>query len=224
VSGNFWLRFETGVAVAELCIPDPTERDDLAAFVARAVRLDRDAMVRLRDGDGRVHAWVDTPFDTLVTRSVRGVVRPGDITVRSTDLLSAVAVVGAAVSDPGPAQDALWRCALPPEQGWYAVDQVPAGVLAELTDQGAAVARDNPGPHGSPPAALLDQKVITVSGAGFEVGVPLRCLFALSGMGFVGTSGVSETVRVSATDSWLRLDARYGAVLRRRHAALALLV
>jgi hypothetical protein len=70
----------------------------------------------------------------------------------------------------------------------------------------------------------LDQKVITVSGAGFEVGVPLRCLFALSGMGFVGTSSVSETVRVSATDSWLRLDARYGAVLRRRHAALPLLV
>jgi hypothetical protein len=210
--------------VAELCIPDPTERDDLGAFVARAARLDRDAMVRLRDGGGRVHAWVDTPFDALVTRSVRGVVRPADITVRSRDLLAAVAVVGAAVSDPGPAQDALWRCALPPEQGWCAVDQVPADVLAGLTDQGAAVARDNPGPHGSPPAALLDQKVITVSGAGFEVGVPLRCLFALSGMGFVGISGVSETVRVSATDSWLRLDARYGAVLRRRHAALALLI
>jgi hypothetical protein len=171
-----------------------------------------------------VHAWVDTPFDTLVTRSVRGVVRPGDITVRSTDLLVAVAAVGAAVSDPGPAQDALWRCALPPEQGWHAVDQVPADVLAELTDQGAAIARHNRDPRGSPPAALLDQKVITVSGAGFEVGVPLRCLFALSGMGFVGTSSVSETVRVSATDSWLRLDARYGAVLRRRHAALPLLV
>lgn len=210
--------------MAELCIPDSTERDDLAAFVARAVRLDRDAMVRLRDGHGRVHAWVDTPFDTLVTRSVRGVVRPGDITVRSTDLLAAVAAVGAAVSDPGPAQDALWRCALPPEQGWHAVDQVPADVLAELTDQGAAIARHNRDPRGSPPAALLDQKVITVSGAGFEVGVPLRCLFALSGMGFVGTSSVSETVRVSATDSWLRLDARYGAVLRRRHAALPLLV
>ncbi|MFN2477960.1 MAG: hypothetical protein ABR615_02150 [Pseudonocardiaceae bacterium] len=210
--------------MAELCIPDTTERNDLGAFVARAVWLDRDAMVRLRDVDGRVHAWVDTPFDTLVTRSVRGLVRPGDIMVRSTDLLVAVAVVGAAVSDPGQVQDALWRCTLPPEKGWHAVDQVPADVLADLTDQGAAVARHNPGLHGTPPAALLDQKVITVSGAGFEVGVPLRCLFALSGMGFVGTSAVSETVRVSATDSWLRLDARYGAVLRRRHAALPLLV
>jgi hypothetical protein len=214
------------VAVTELRIPDRAERDDLGAFVARAVRLDRDVIVRLRDGDGQVHAWVDTPFDTLVTRSVRGTVRPGDISVGGTDLLAAVTVVGAAVSDPGREQDALWRCALPPERGWYAVDQVPADVLADLTVQGAAVARDNPGPHGSPPAALLDQKVITVSGAGFEVGVPLRCLFALSGMGFVGPLGASasETVRVSATDSWLRLDARYGAVLRRRHAALPLFV
>jgi hypothetical protein len=210
--------------VAELYIADSAERDDLGAFVARAVRLDCDAFVRLRDGSGRVHAWVNTPFDALVTRSVRGAVRPGDLTVGSTDLLAAVAVVGGAVVDPGRAQDALWRCALPPERGWCEVDHVPAEVLADLTDQGAAVASHNPGPHGAPPTALLDQKVITVSGAGFDVGVPLRCLFALSGMGFVGTHAASETVRVSATDSWLRLDARYGAVLRRRHALLPLLV
>ncbi len=210
--------------MAELQIPDRVERDDLGAFVARAVRLDGDALVRLRSGDARVHAWVVTPFDTLVTRSVRGAVRPGDLTVRGSDLLAAVAVVGAAAVDPGQALDTLWRSALPPEQGWCEVDRVPAEVFAGLADQGAAVARDNPGPHGSPPAALLDQKVITVSGAGFDVGVPLRCLFALSGMGFVGGHTVAETVRVSATDSWLRLDARYGAVLRRRHALLPLLV
>jgi len=54
--------------------------------------------------------------------------------------------------------------------------------------------------------------------------VPLRCLFALSGMGFVGGHAAGETVRVSATDSWLRLDARYGAILRRRHSLLPLLV
>jgi hypothetical protein len=210
--------------MAELYVPDPVERDDLGAFVARAVRLDGNAVVRLRGGRGRVHAWVDTPFDALVTRSVRGAVRPGDLTIAGRDLLAAVAVAGAAVVDPGRAQDALWCCALPPERGWREVDQVPAEVLADLADQGAAVARDHPGPHGSPPAALLDQKVITVSGAGLDVGVPLRCLFALSGMGFVGDYAVADTVRVSATDSWLRLDARYGAVLRRRHAPLPLFV
>ncbi|MGH3771067.1 MAG: hypothetical protein ACRDRW_06690 [Pseudonocardiaceae bacterium] len=210
--------------MAQLWIPDRVERDDLSAFVARALRLDRDAIVRLRGGNGQVHAWVDTPFDTLVTRSVRGAVWPGDLTVGGSGLLAAVAVDGAAVLDPGPAKDELWRCALPPERGWREVDQVPAEVLASLTDQGAAVARHNPGPHGSPSSALLDQKVITISGAGFDVGVPLRCLFALAGMGFVGTHAAAETVRVSATDSWLRLDARYGAVLRRRHALLPLLV
>ncbi|MGH3764707.1 MAG: hypothetical protein ACRDS0_14570 [Pseudonocardiaceae bacterium] len=207
--------------MAELCIPDPVERDDLGVFVARAVRLDSEALVRLRSGGGHLHAWVDTPFDALVTRSVRGEIRPADLTIRGANLLSAVAVGADTAVDPGGAQDVRWRCTLPPEQGWREVDQVPAEVLAGLTDQGVAVARDNPGP---PSPALLDQKVITVSGAGFDVGVPLRCLFALSGMGFVGKHAAAETVRVWATDSWLRLDARYGAVLRRRHALLPLFV
>jgi len=36
--------------------------------------------------------------------------------------------------------------------------------------------------------------LITVSGAGFDVGVSLRCLFALSGMGFTGTHAAAEDV------------------------------
>ena len=46
------------------------------------------------------------------------------------------------------------------------------------------------------------------------------CLFALSGMGFLG----GDDVRITATDSWLRIDARFGAVVRRRHSMLPLLV
>lgn len=208
----------------ELQIFDPAERDDLGAFVARAVRLDGESLVRLRAGEARVDAWVATPFDTLVTRSARGTVAPSDTTVRGSDLLAALAVVRGAVVDPGQPCDALWRTELPPPQGWKEVDQVPAELLSDLADRGASVARENPGPHGTPPASLLDQKVITVSGSGFDVGVPLRCLFALSGMGFLGSHEEGETVRVSATDSWLRLDARYGAALRRRYSLLPLLV
>ena len=52
--------------------------------------------------------------------------------------------------------------------------------------------------------------------------VPLRVLFALSGMGFLGVDG--GAVRVAATGSWLRLDARFGGVVRRRITALPLLV
>ncbi|MDQ3827306.1 MAG: hypothetical protein M3325_16885 [Actinomycetota bacterium] len=210
--------------MTELCIPNPEERADLGVFVARAVRLDSEALVRLRAASGRLQAWVDTPFDALVTRSMHGSLRPGDLTIKGTDLFAALAAVGDTVIDPGRAQDVLWGCALPPERGWRSVDQVPAEVLADLASQGTAVAKTNPDPRGRPPSELLDQKVIIVSGAGLDVGVPLRCLFALSGMGFVGNPTSAETVRVWATDSWLRLDARYGAVLRRRHALLPLLV
>jgi hypothetical protein len=110
------------------------------------------------------------------------------------------------------------------------VDAVPAAELEALTERGLVVARENAGPLG-PPASLLDQTVLTVTGEtsgsaekAAPVKVPLRCLFALSGMGFIGADAAGETVRVSATASWLRLDARYGAVVRRRLTALPLLL
>jgi len=110
---------------------------------------------------------------------------------------------------------------LPPESGWSPVDDVPTAEIEALAERGLALARENAGPLG-PPASLLDQPVLTVSApAGPTVKVPLRCLFALSGMGFLGgdrADGADDggSVRVSATGAWLRLDARYGAVVRRR--------
>jgi len=211
--------------VPELVVPDAAERDDLGAFMARAVRLDQAAAVRLRQraGGGRVDIWVSTPFDTLVTRSVTGSITPSDLTVSGSELLAALAVVGGERVDPGMPRDLMWRSALPPTEGWRYVDQVPASLLGELTDRGVTLAREHTGPQGTPPAPLLDQTVLTVSGAGLDVKVPLRCLFALSGMGFVAGTA-DEPVKVSATDAWLRMDARYGAVVRRRHALLPLLV
>lgn len=208
-----------------LFVPDPADRDDLGAFVARSVRLDQQAMVRLRGRpDGVVEAWVDTPFDVLATRSVPGEVRPADVTVSGNELLAALAVVGGEQLDPGPPRDLFWRAALPPAAGWQVVDELPVRVVSELADRGLEVARRNPGPRGSAPTSLLDQHVLTVSGGGLDVPVPMRCLFTLSGMGFLTAEDDAETVRVTATDSWLRLDARFGAVLRRRHALLPLLV
>ncbi|MEJ2857795.1 MULTISPECIES: hypothetical protein [unclassified Saccharothrix] len=206
----------------ELVLADPSERDDLGAFVARAVRLDAQSVVRLRNrsaGD-LLDAWVATPFDTLATRTVSGRVTPGDVTVSGTDLLTGLAVVRSDTIDPGAPKDLMWRSALPPAEGWQQVDRLPGAVVSELAEQGVAVARENTGPHGTPPASLLDQTVITVSGSGLDVKVPLRCLFALSGMGFLG----GDDVRVTATDSWMRIDARFGAVVRRRHSMLPLLV
>lgn len=216
--------------VADLRFTDPSERDDLGAFVARAVRLDQQAVVRLRarpdDGTDRgdfIDAWVATPFDVLATRTARGTLDPSDMTVSGNELLAALAVVRGDRLDPGPSRDMLWRSALPPTRHWQVVDLLPAAMVSELADKGIAVARENVGPQGTPPASLLDQTVLTVSGDGLEIKVPLRCLFALSGMGFLA-DGEDEQIRVTATDAWMRLDARYGAVVRRRHALLPLLV
>jgi len=206
-------------AVTALSVPDVDERGDLGAFVARVVRLDPAAAARLRAGEGTVTAWASTPFDVLATRTVHGHVDPSDVTVSANALLTALAVEKAATVDPG--VSGLWPGDLPPDTGWSPVDVVPAAEIDALTERGLAVARENAGPLG-PPTSLLDQNVLTVSApAGPTVKVPLRCLFALSGMGFVGGDG---EVRVSATGGWLRLDAHYGAVVRRRTLTLPLLV
>jgi hypothetical protein len=214
--------------MTRLTVPDQDERGDLGAFVARVVRLDQAALVRLQARDGTVTAWAATPFDVLATRTVHGVLEPADVTVPAASLLTALTVERADTVDPG--TGGLWHGELPPAGGWQPVDDVPAAELERLAERGLAVARENAGPMG-PPASLLDQTVLTVSagavssGVGPAVKVPLRCLFALSGMGFLGDIGPDAgVVRVSATGTWLRLDARYGAVVRRRITALPLLV
>jgi hypothetical protein len=208
--------------MSALHITDPDDRRDLGTFVGRVVRLDQAAAVRLLgSASGRVTVWASTPFDVLATRSVPGTLEPADVTTFAAALLSALSVDRADTVDPG--SGGLWQGLLPPADGWAVVDTVPAAELEGLTERGLALARENAGPLG-PPASLLDQTVLTVTGAaGSPVRIPMRCLFALSGMGFVGAGDAGETVRVSATSSWLRLDARYGAVVRRRITTLPLL-
>lgn len=211
----------------ELRMPDRVERDDLGAFVARAVRLDSQTMVRMRNrpDTDRMDVWAATPFDALSTRVVEGSVDPVDLTISGNELLATLTVAGGEVMDPGAPKDLLWRSELPPATGWKRVDDLPAQLVGEVAERGIDVAKENVGPKGTPPASLLDQEVFTVHGSGYDVKVPLRCLFVLSGMGFlVGAPADTEIVRVSATDSWLRLDSRFGAVVRRRHALLPLLI
>ena len=218
-----------------LTVPDRAQREDLAEFVGRAVRLDGGVVVRLRarpGGDGdpdAVEAWAPTPFDALVTRTAPGEVTPGDVTVVGSDLLAALAVAGGRGGsvEPGTPVDDRWRGPLPPlrrDRRWEVVGEVPGAELAGLAERGVAAARAGD-PSGRPTAALLDQIVLTVidDASGTEVRVPMRCVFALSGMGFVGAGEPDQAVRVSTDGGWLRLDARGGAVVRRRRAQLPLL-
>lgn len=222
---------------ALLTIPDSGQRDELAEFIARVVQLEPASLVRLGTDLERVVAWATTPFEVLATRAVRGELAPADVTVSASELLAALAVVRHSPVDPGSRADARWRAELPPGRGWRAVAGVRATDLAELAEAGLAEARAReemvpttpPTAHGSgpplPPTEVLDLAAYAFDtdlvGARRRVAIPLRCLFALSGLGLLDHGGV---VRVEVTEDggWLRLASDAGAVVRRRRVLLPL--
>ena len=203
-------------------------RADLGAFVDHAIRLDDAAVIRLRARSaGLLTAWVATGFDVLASRVVVGKLRPGDLSVGANELARGLSAMDASgYVDPGFAMDSAWRGALPPESGFTHLDDVPAGVMLDLAQQGARLAKQHSSSHG-PPVSLLDQEVIRVSSHDVSVGLPMRCVFALTAMGFLPQSpeamDADEMIRVRMTPAWLRVDARFGSVYRRRgHPALVL--
>ncbi|MDV7088742.1 hypothetical protein GXW84_17190 [Rhodococcus sp. IEGM 248] len=221
-----------------LSIPDATERGDLATFLTRVVRLDESTVVRLRQrGPGRLTIWAATGFDALAVRTVAGTITPDDTSAAGDQLLAALEAATAADIDPGFSMDSAWRGALPPTEGFVHVDDVPARVLVDLAQRGAALAQEHGSGHG-PPASLLDQEVLQVAGAEHTVGIPMRVVFALTAMGFVPHAGsdrltadidleridAAELVRVRATASWLRVDARFGSIYRHRGGGIPLSV
>jgi hypothetical protein len=201
-----------------LTLPDVLQRNDLAAFVERALRLDEAAVIRLRQRtDGHIAAWVGTGLDVLAVRVVAGRVSPDDLSCGADELARGLRGADASGQvDTGYRMDSAWRGALPPDTGFTHVDDVPAAVLTELAERGAGVAKEHSSAHG-PPASLLDQDVLQVRSGDTAVGVPMRCVFALTAMGFVPESpGAEEIVRVRLSPTWLRIDARFGSVYRRR--------
>lgn len=212
-----------------LWLPDPAHRADLTMFAERAHRLDDAAVIRIRArANGLLGAWVATNFDVLAGRALAGTVRPDDLSAGADALLQGLrAVDRAGFVDPGWSMDSAWRGALPPEQGFAHLDDVPARVMLDLAQRGVALAREHGSSQG-PPVSLLDQEVISVSADGVTVGIPMRCVFALTAMRFLPQSGkgddefapesvaADEIVRVRVLPAWLRIDARFGSVYRRR--------
>lgn len=213
-----------------LRIPEPAERENLITFLTHALRLDSSAVVRLhRRDDRRVTAWAATGFEVLAARTVLGELDLADVTVAGDAALAGLNRPGAdGAIDVGYSMDSAWRTALPPAAGFAHIDDVPAGSLIELAERGARVAAEHGSGHG-PPSSLLEQAVLTVTGGDDQVQVPMRVVFALTAMDFVPHAGgdaesrriaPTEIVRVRATRTWLRLDARYGSVVRRRGGPL----
>lgn len=221
-----------------LTVPDAVERENLTAFLGKAVRLDAASVVRLRmRADGSLSVWASTGFDALAVRAVSGSIVPDDTSAAADQLLAALANAVDGAVDPGFSMDSAWRGALPPDAGFEHVDDVPARVLIDLAQRGAALAKEHGSSH-RPPVSLLDQEVLHVAGASDDVSITMRTVFALTAMGFVPFTGqdpltadidlaridADEMVRVRATKVWLRLDARFGSVFSRRSNQLSLTV
>jgi hypothetical protein len=206
-----------------ITIPEATQRADLTVFTERVLRLDEAAVIRLRTrADGLIGAWAVTGFDVLVGRVVAGSMARPDVTCGADELRRGIqAADEAGHVDPGYPMDSSWRSALPPETGFVHVDDVPAAVLADLARSGAELAREHAGPLG-PPASLLDQEVLEVSSGADTAGVPMRCTLVLAAMGFA-PDAPGEVVRVRVMPAWLRVDARFGSVFRRRGDPVLLL-
>lgn len=212
----------------------PMQRDDLATFVDRVVRLDESSVIRLRARSKDVLvAWAATGFDVLVSRVVNGRIKPDDLSVGADQLARGLAAIdGSGFVEPGFAMDSAWRTALPPESGFAHLDDVPARAVLDLAQRGVELAREHRSNQG-PPASLLDSEVVRAQADGVSVGVPMRCVFALTAMGFIpGTRGTAggdfdvdtvagdEIVRVRVSPAWLRVDARFGSVYRRHEPLL----
>ncbi len=199
---------------------------DAGAFLARLVRLDPAAVVRLRSADGRTALWGRLPWQVLVTRTVAGD-GPGDVTVAAADLLAAFSC-GSGVL---PAhRDDQWRWPLP-SGSVEVVETVGAGELTGLVSAAAGILREaaEAGVHGRAVGqralrdALLDHVALTVTRESADpVEVPQRLVQAVARMGFVGPAD-GPGVRVCVTGRWIGLAAHHGVGWMHRATTLTLM-
>src|SRR5699024_10276931 len=149
-------------------------------------------------------------FDTLAGRTFRLEISPGDMCVGADPLAGEIRAAsgdgrgegeggddGAVTVDPGLPMDTAWRGSLPPAGGFEHVDDVPARGEGQRGGVCALTAR------GCVPEAVQDP----VTGSVDVERVP-----------------EDEPVRVRATRTWVRLDARFGSVALRVGGEIPLMV
>jgi hypothetical protein len=220
---------------------DQRDAADAGAYLARVVRLDPAALVRLRPaGGGMLALWARLPFDALVTRTVRAVVEE-DATVRAADLLAAVggAAGGAAAGGSAAAgsghlarHDARWRWPLPPSAG-RTVERLPAGELHRVGAAAASTLREAAasgvrgravGERMLRDALLAHVPIVVTADDGTRVEVAQRLVQAVVRMGFLGPVAGGEVaegeVEVRLAGAWVGLVAAYGSAWHRPSGGL----
>ncbi|MGN9812643.1 hypothetical protein ACTMSW_25235 [Micromonospora sp. BQ11] len=208
---------------------------DAGAFLARLVRLEPAAVVRLRPGAtaGRTALWARLPWGVLVVRTVAGDA-PGDVTVAAGDLLAELAAGGPGLP---PRRDAQWRWPLPPAAS-RPVESLPVAQLRRIAVAAAGALRDATA-HGvagravgqrAVRDALLDHVPVVVTpddAPDDPVEVPQRLVQGLVRMGFLGAAGTAPDggdVQVRVAGRWVGLVGPYGAAWSQKATDLAVRV
>lgn len=218
--------------MAELSLA-PVGVTDAGAFLARLVRLDHAALVRLRRaGDDRVALWGRLPWSVLVTRTVAGSVSE-DATVAGRALLDGLAAGRTALPR---RLDAQWRWGLPAQDGGRVVESLPAARLRELgAAAGRALRAAVAGGVGGVPVgeravrdALLDHVAVVVQATSVNnliterIDIPQRLVQAVVRMGFLrATENRDEPpVRVLVAGKFVGLAGEYGVAWYRSGPAV----
>ncbi len=186
----------------------------LQSLIGRATDLDASASVRFRQLGDWVDVFVTTPFQVVASRRVQGEASRDGAVVSAVELLDALR---AGTPTIGPARDPNWPGALPPATGFQLLDEIPVDIVRDLSDKGQALARQFSGPLG-PPASLLDQTVLTVTGEDGTAEIPMRTIFTCTSLGlipgFAAPIDIPRHLRVSQIGRWVRVDAPFGTVYR----------
>ena len=191
-------------------------------FLSRLVRLDPQALVRLRPQPPAV--WAMLPFGVLVTQHLEPP-PVQDVTYRAADLLTTDA--------PAQRRDGEWRWPLPSSSG-RVVETIPVAHIVRLAEAAARTVRTATaeGVFGRRVGeralrdALLDHVAIVVTtDTGERLEIPQRMIQGLVRMGLHGVTGDSigdGQVTVSLAMGWIGLSGRHGSTWYRPISPLRL--
>lgn len=206
------------------------------AVMKRALVMDPGALVRLSAvGERSTDLFISTPLGCVASVRVPGQVggaggvsNAGTVTYASDALEAIVAFEpGQQTLDLGADMDLMWVGTPPPQKGFELIDTVPGDVVRGLHADMATENEANSGPMGIA-RSLLEQQVLSVqrgNDASASVALEGRTIAALGGLRLVPEPGQKlrdyDYVRVSASGSWIRVDALVGSVYAPRPGGLA---
>lgn len=207
-----------------------------AAVATRVLKMDSGAMVRfVAVADGATDLVFATPLGCVVTQRIHATVSDDGAVVQADPLPALFSELTGRIDDadatgqvviPGGRMDMLWTGTVPPATGWTVVDTVPGAEVRALFDRLQAEAETHSGPAGLPPS-LLDQPLLRLTSRTQTgiIDIPGSVIAAIGSLGLV-TEPPEELrrhdhIRVSATGSWIRIDALFGTAYLPRPGGLA---